>query len=187
LFTREGLRRRIVITLSMSKLVHHIWQAIRFENTAGLSPVFDTQRPICGTGDMRTWYTGKPCGPTKRCHINYCVFDSTWEASEAFRLDRHPRVAAWVKNDHLGFDVLYVFRGVVQKFRPDFLIKLSNGVTLVLEVKGQDSQQNQTKREFLGEWVQAVNEQGGFGRWAWDVSRDPADIDGIVEKHASSE
>ena len=184
LFTREGLRRRIVITLSMSKLVHHIWEAIRFENTARISPVFDAQRPICGTGDMRTWYTGRESWPTKRCHINRCVFDSTWEASEAFRLDRNLRVVAWVKNDHLGFDVLYVFRGVVQKFRPDFLIKLANGVTLVLEVKGQDSQQNQTKREFLAEWVKAVNEHGGFGRWAWDVSRDLADIDGIIEKHA---
>ena len=186
LFTQDELRRRIIITLNMNKLVQHIWQAIRFENTVRLAPVFDTEHPIRGTGDMRPWYTGKPCEATKRCHINCCVFDSTWEASEAFRLDRHPRVAAWAKNDHLGFDVLYVFKGVVQKFRPDFLIRLTNSIMLILEIKGQDSQQNQTKREFLAEWVRAVNEHGGFGRWAWDVSRDPADIDGTIEKHATT-
>jgi type III restriction enzyme len=57
---------------------------------------------------------------------------------------------------------------------------------LVLEVKGEDSPQNQTKREFLAEWVRAVNEQRGFGVWASDVSRDPNDIAGIIERHARS-
>ena len=74
------------------------------------------------------------------------VYDSTWEASEAFTLDHDANVEAWVKNDHLGFEVLYVFKGVVRKYRPDFLIRLNNGKMLVLEVKGQDTQQDQTKR-----------------------------------------
>ncbi|NLE39040.1 MAG: hypothetical protein GX621_13535, partial [Pirellulaceae bacterium] len=47
---------------------------------------------------------------------------------------------------------------------------------------GQDSQQNQTKRKFLGEWVTAVNEHGGFGNWAWDVSRDPSDLVDILAR-----
>jgi type III restriction enzyme len=29
-------------------------------------------------------------------------------------MDNDPNVAAWVKNDHLGFEVLYVYRGWVQ-------------------------------------------------------------------------
>jgi type III restriction enzyme len=81
--------------------------------------------------------------------------------------------------------VLYVFGGVVRKYRPDFLIRLANGLMLVLEVKGLDSQKDQAKRAFLGEWVKAVNEHGGFGRWAWDVSRDPGDVEGIIDKHAT--
>ena len=55
---------------------------------------------------------------------------------------------------------------------------------LVLEVKGQDNQENQTKREFLDEWVRAVNQQGGFGTWAWDVSRHPKDLAGVLQRHA---
>jgi type III restriction enzyme len=53
---------------------------------------------------------------------------------------------------------------------------------LVLEVKGQDSQENQTKREFLDEWVRAVNEQGGFGRWTWAVSRSIGDLPDILDR-----
>jgi type III restriction enzyme len=185
LFNQDPLRRRIILTLNMNKLVQHLWEAIRFENTLALVPIFDAEHPIRSTGDMRTWFTGKPCEYTKRSHINHCVFDSTWEASEAFELDHNPNVAAWVKNDHLGFEILYVFKGVVRKFRPDFLIRLTNGKMLVLEVKAQDSQENQTKREFLKEWVETVNAHGGFGQWAWDVSRDPKDIVALLQKHNS--
>jgi len=185
LFYQDELRRRIVLTLSMNKIVQHIWEAIRFENTEALEPVFDREKPIRSTGDMRTWYTGKPCEVTRRSHISHCVFDSTWEASEAFELERSKQVAAWVKNDHLGYEILYIYKGVVKKYRPDFLIRLTNGTTLVLEVKGQDTQQNRTKREFLDEWVRAVNEHGGFGRWAWDVSFDTGDVGGILKKHSA--
>lgn len=184
LFYQDDLRRRLIITLNMTKVVQHIWEAIRFENTDKLEPVFDRDRPIRSTGDMGTWYSGKPCGFTMRSHINYCVYDSAWEASEAFVLDHNPEVEAWVKNDHLGFEVLYVYRGVVKKYRPDFIVRLRSGDYLVLETKGQDSDQNQTKRRFLEEWVNAVNEHGGFGRWSWDVSRNPGDIGDILVRRA---
>jgi len=185
LFNQDDVRRRIIITLCMSKVVQHIWEAIRFENTEGLEPVFDTEKPIRCTGDMRPWWTGKPCEVTRRSHISHTVFDGTWEATEAFELERSPQVTAWAKNDHLGFEVMYVYKGVVHKYRPDFLIRLANGTMLVLEVKGQDSQQEKTKREFLAEWIKAVNGHGGFGRWAWDVSHDPSDLAGILQRQST--
>jgi type III restriction enzyme len=130
---------------------------------------------------MRTWYTVKPCEYTKKSHINMCVYDSGWEASEAFELDNNSNVKAWVKNEHLGFEILYIFNGVVKKYWPDFIICLKKGDYLVLEIKGQDSQQDRTKREFLNEWVKAVNEHGGFGKWKWTVSKDPADIKELIQ------
>ena len=187
LFNQDDVRRRIILTLSMTKVVQHIWEVIRIENTESLEPVFDSEHPIRCTGDMRTWYTGKPCEVTRRSHISHCVYDSTWEATESFELERNKHVAAWVKNDHLGYEIMYVYKGVVKKYRPDFLIRLTTGKMLVLEVKGQDTQQNRTKRVFLAEWVTAVNGHGGFGQWAWDVSSDPADIAGILAKHATVE
>ncbi len=113
LFNSHDLRRRILLTLNMNKLVQHVFSAIEAENSTALIPVFDSERPIRSTGDMLPWYTGKPCWATDHTHVNFCVFDSTWEASEAFHLDRSPHVEAWVKNDHLGFEVLYLFNGVV--------------------------------------------------------------------------
>ena len=187
LFQVNDFKRRLVITLEMTKVVQHIWEAIRHENTKRLELVFDRDQPIRATGDMRTWYTVKPCAPTARSHINFCVFDSTWEASDAFVLDRASEVAAWVKNDHLGFEVFYVHRGVVRKYRPDFLVRLTSGETLVLETKGQDTDRDRTKRGFLAQWVKAVNQHGGFGRWASDVSKDPGDIHGILARHVRTE
>ncbi len=181
LFNQDDFRRRILIILNMNKLVQHIWEAIRFENTESIIPIFDSDHPIRSTGNMQTWYTGKPCEYTKRSHFNFCVFDSTWEDTEEFELDRNPHVEAWVKNDHLGFEIHYIFSGVVKKYRPDFIIRLKTGKFLILETKGQDTQQDKTKREFLDEWVISVNEYGGFGIWQWAVSNDPADVAGILE------
>jgi len=182
LFYQDELRRRLIITLNMSRIVQHIWEAVRYENTERLEPIFDRDHPIHATGEMRTWYTGKPCERTKKSHINVCVFDSTWEASDAFALDESDAVEAWVKNDHLGFEVLYVYRGVVRKYRPDFLVRLVSGDTLILETKGQDAEQDRVKWRYLDEWVQAVNTKGGFGHWRWAVAKAPGEIRDILIK-----
>ena len=61
---------------------------------------------------------------------------------------------------------------------------------MVLETKGRnkDSEQNRVKRRALEEWVAAVNDHGGFGRWVCDVSRRPGDIQDILaEKLARPE
>ena len=183
LFNEDDKRRRIVITLNMTKVVQHLWEAIRSENALTLEPVFDTERPIRSTGDMLPWYSGKPCEHTQRSHINMCVYDSRWEANESLELDRNQNVLAWVKNDHINFEITYSFRGIIHKFRPDYLVRLANGKTLILEVKGQDDQQQQTKRDFLAEWVRAVNGHGGFGEWTADVSRHPKDVLELLSRH----
>ena len=180
LFGADDLKRRLLLALNMTKVVRHLWQAIRFENAQRFVPVFDRDQPIRSTGDMATWYTGKPCEYAERSHINQCVYDSTWEATEAYALDHSDLVDAWVKNDHLGFELFYVHGGVVHKYRPDFLIRLKSGSMLVLEVKGREREQEQTKRRFLQEWVEAVNAHGGFGRWAWGVAKRPGEVQDIL-------
>lgn len=180
IYHKDDLLRRLIITLNMTKVVQHIWDALRFENTETLEPVFDRDHPIRSTGDMRTWYTGKPCERTKKSHINFCVYDSAWEASDAFHLDESPKVAAWVKNDHLGFEVLYIYRGVVRKYRPDFLIRLNSGEMLILETKGKETEQDRVKSRFIEEWAQAVNTHGGFGKWRYEVVSNPGEIGNII-------
>ncbi|MFS8900283.1 DEAD/DEAH box helicase family protein [Synechococcus sp. H60.2] len=180
LFYQDELRRRLIITLNMSRVVQHVCEAVRQENTERLTPVFDRDHPIGSTGQMRTWYTSKPCERTRKSHINVCVYDSTWEASDAYVLDNSDAVSAWAKNDHLGFEVLYVYGGVVRKYRPDFLVRLSNGDMLILETKGQNTELDRVKQRYLDEWTQAVNAHGAFGRWRWKVARHPGEIRDIL-------
>ena len=180
LFYQDELRRRLIIVLNMSRIVQHVWETVRQENTERLAPVFDRDHPIRSTGEMRAWYTGRPCERTRRSHINVCVYDSTWEASDSFVLDNSEAITAWVKNDHLGFEVLYVYRGAVRKYRPDFLARLENGDVLVLETKGRDTETDKVKRRYLEEWIQAVNSHGGFGRWYSAVANHPGEIRDIL-------
>ena len=78
-------------------------------------------------------------------------------------------------------------RAVFHKFYTDLLIKLSNGKMLILEVKGKDDQQQRTKRDFLNEWIKAMNSDGRFGKWAWAVSFRTSDIKDILRKQSESQ
>lgn len=180
LFNQEEMRRRLIITLNMNKVVQHLWDAIRFTNSEKTVPVFDQDYPIKSTTDMKPWFTSRPSPYTKKSHINFCVCDCAWEDTEAFILDHDTNVEAWVKNDHLGFEVLYIYRGVVRKYRPDFIIRLVNGSYLVLEVKGQEKEQDRVKEVALKEWVKAVNTPGGFGKWYSGVSRSPSGARDVI-------
>ncbi len=184
LFHQDPLRKRILLSLKIDAVVQHLLERANEQNTLHLEPVFDAERPIGSTREMRTWYTTRPCEPTRRSQISHLVVDSGWEKYVAEILERHPAVAGWAKNDHLGFQVLYLWNGSKRKFVPDFLVRLRSGKTLVLEVKGQDSAQDEAKRAALRQWVQAVNEHGGFGIWAADVVlAEPGTARDAVERH----
>jgi len=184
-FYQEDSRKRLLIILNMNKIVHHLFTAIRFANAEEIVPIFDKEIPIKSTENMMLWYTSKPCELAKKSHISHVVLDSTWEFSESMELDRNKFIVSWVKNDHIGFFINYIFKGVFHKYYPDFIIKLSNGKNFILEIKGLDDQQNKTKRKYLDEWIKAVNQDGRFGEWCWDVSFRTADIKDIIEKHSN--
>lgn len=183
LFNRDKIRKNILLTLNISRIIQHFWGAIKDQNAAIFTPVFDSEKPIRSTSDMPTWYTSKPNVWHRKSHINYTIFDSTWEANNANILDRHDTVRAFVKNDHLGFTIKYNYRGVIRNYIPDYLIELTNGDKLILEVKGQDSDENRVKREFLNLWIRAVNETNRFGRWHWAVVFNSTEIIDILDSY----
>lgn len=183
MFNTDPVRQRIIYMMNMNKIVQHLWGFIKLEQTERIVPIFDQNKRVRSTNDMPTWFTSKPCYITQHSQISHCVFDSAWEATESYVLEKNPHVTAWAKNDHLGFEILYVFDGVVRKYTPDFLVKLDNGKTLVLETKGQETRRDKEKRKALAEWVAAVNQCGEFGEWCNDVSYNVADVDGIIEKY----
>ncbi len=175
-YNADDIKRRIILTLNMSKIVRYMIEQINYSSVEYFTPIFDSYKPIKSTEDMLYWFSARPCEYTRKSHINFCTFDSTWEASEAYELDHNPNVLKWVKNDHLGFEIFYLFKGIPRKYRPDFIIQLKNGETLVLEVKGQKKDQDDVKRRALGDWINAVNTDGRFGIWKNAVSYDRSDL-----------
>jgi type III restriction enzyme len=184
LFHAKGVRRRILVALNMDLIVQHVVKHVGQQNVASIEPVFDPEQPIGSTRAMRTWYTTKGNQPTRKSQISHVVGDSSWEIYAATLFDASEKVHGYAKNDHLGFQIYYLWGGSRKRFIPDFIVRLANGRNLVLEIKGEDSPMNSAKRDALALWVKAVNAKGGFGRWCSDVAFKPAELQDILSRHA---
>ena len=55
-------------------------------------------------------------------------------------------------------------------------VRLINGVTLILEIKGYEDDQTRAKHAAARRWVSAVNNWGQLGRWAFHVCRKPQSL-----------
>ncbi|HET9898456.1 MAG TPA: DEAD/DEAH box helicase family protein [Streptosporangiaceae bacterium] len=158
------------------------------DRTEILRPVLRPQGETGSTADV-DFFTTKEVYLTseRRCHVNFVVLDgphgNTWEEAVARHLEVMPQVAAYVKNDHLGFAIPYAFEGRNRQYLPDFLVRLKPADderetrTLIVEVSGGHKPPSQTKEKAettRNLWVQAVNNHGGFGLWNYCELRDPA-------------
>ena len=176
-------RKQLLILLRLDKVVKHILTDIQKQHVCSYHPVYDPHRRIGSTADMTPWKTGKPCEIGDKTHISHVIYDSKWEASEAYLLDKHPFVAAFVKNDkHLGFHIYYQYQGAVRKYLPDYLVRLEDGSHLILEVKGQVDDIAKAKRKALQRWVRCVNGTGQFGLWREDMATEHRTIKDILHK-----
>ena len=141
-----------------------------------LLPVLNKTKPIGSTDDV-DFKTVKPTRMTTSSHVNQVVLDNrTWEASAAFRLEQlvqRGTAKYYVKNQGLGLTIPYEYLGVDHSYVPDFLVKLANEETLVLEIKGWEDNQDKAKHESARRWVRAVNNWGRLGQWRFHVNKDP--------------
>lgn len=186
LWHQDPIRRRLLFALNMDTVVAHVSRFVTEQNIERQELIYDEHQPIGSTAYMRPWLTTKPCAPTQRSQISHVVYDSTWEKMVADICEQHPDISAWAKNDHLDFKLRYLWRGSSRNFVPDYLIRFTNGKTLVLEVKGQDSPQNAAKRAAMDIWIKAVNTQGGFGHWVFSTVFDPSKTRDVIEQALAS-
>ena len=56
-------------------------------------------------------------------------------------------------------------------------MRLANGVTVVLEIKGFEDDQAKAKHTAAKRWVTAVNNYGQLGKWAFHVCHNPQLLD----------
>jgi type III restriction enzyme len=150
------------------------------------------ERPVVAPGSAGErstryveFYTGRQPWPAQKCHLNAIVADTkTWEQAAATALDAHIRVKRWVKNDHLGFVVPYRKDGLRRKYLPDFLVELTDGRRLIVEVKGELGDA-EIKAAAAYRWCEAVNNDGRYGAWSYRMVRHPADLLKILDEVAA--
>ncbi len=154
----------------INDIVEHVVGCIQYEKTT--STYFkpdDPAHPVKSTKTMPRWYSRRrwlPEDDVSKCHLNVGVYDTEPEKDAMREFERNSLVRAWVKNDqHLGFRIPYHFEGAWHDYYPDFLAVLDNGVTAVIEVKGAEEEEAGRKQKALDEWVDAVNNDGGYGAW----------------------
>ncbi len=90
-----------------------------------------------------------------------------------FQLESSADVVCYARNDRLEFTIPYEFYGQPFFYEPDFIVRLRNGVHVVLEIKGQPHEDTDAKHQAAKRWVQAVNHWGRLGRWDFLVCREP--------------
>ncbi|MCK9195498.1 MAG: hypothetical protein M0P16_00775 [Syntrophales bacterium] len=111
---------------------------------------------------------------TIRSHINAVVLDSTWEQTAAFYLEQQTdHVFCYVRNDRPFLLIPYEYEGAQHHFEPDYLVRLKNGRTLILEMKGEEDDQDRQKYQVARRWVAAVNHWGRLGTCDFKTCRDP--------------
>jgi type III restriction enzyme len=143
------------------------------QGEAPLIPLLNRYKQI-GTTAQVHFKTVKPVQATQKSHINSVACDTnSWEQAAMFQLEASPHVICYAKNDRLEFNIPYEFYENQQVYEPDFLVKLTSGVTLVVEIKGQTHAETDAKHQAAKRWVSAVNNWGKLGRWEFLVNRDP--------------
>lgn len=142
-----------------------------------LMPILNRYEPMGSTSGVE-FKTTKPCFPTMMSHINQVVADTQqWEQSAAFRLEMAARngiLSFYAKNDHLGLMIPYEYLGVEHNYLPDFLVRMTDGTTVLLEIKGHEDNQDRAKHDSAGRWVSAVKNWGKLGKWSMHVCRNPS-------------
>lgn len=110
----------------------------------------------------------------RRCHINWVILDSDWEAEFCRVAEAHSKVKAYVKNHSLGLEVPYQYGSENRTYRPDFIVMVNDGhgeddlLHLIVEIKGYRREDAKVKKDTMETyWVPGVNHLKTYGRWAF--------------------
>jgi len=138
--------------------------------------VLDPYNPVGSTAhvNFNTSKTYRYETDARKCHINWIILDSDWEAEFCRVAESHPKVLAYVKNHNLGLEVPYRYGSETRTYIPDFIVQIDDGkggedpLNLIVEIKGyrrEDAKEKKATMETY--WVPGVNNHGHYGRWAF--------------------
>ena len=157
--------------------------------------VLDPYNPVGSTAyvNFNTSKTRRYETDARRCHINWVILDSDWEAEFCRVAEAHPQVKTYAKNHNLGLEVPYRYGSETRTYVPDFIVMVDDGradddpLHLIVEIKGyrrEDAKEKKTTMEAY--WVPGVNNHVHYGRWAFaefvDVYEMQSDFEAKVEQ-----
>jgi type III restriction enzyme len=143
---------------------------------------FDTRRPVYATRE-------------DKCHISHVVADTdSWEQKMAETIEDMPEVSRYVKNHNLGFTIPYTLGGEEKNYIPDFIVCIDDGhgptdlLNLIVEVTGEKKKDKAAKVATARTlWIPAINNHGGFGRWAFIEINDPWNAQNAIRDSLNEE
>jgi len=143
---------------------------------------FDTRRPVYATHE-------------NKCHISHVVADTdSWEQKMAETIEDMPEVIRYVKNHNLGFTIPYTLGGEEKNYIPDFIVCIEDGygptdlLNLIVEVTGEKKKDKAAKVATARTlWIPAMNNHGGFGRWAFIEINDPWNAQNTIRDYLKKE
>ena len=139
------------------------------------NPTGSTAHVNFSTSKPNRWKTDP-----RKCHVNWVVLDSNWEAEFCRVAEAHPKVKSYMKNHNLGLEVPYRSGSNARTYIPDFIVQIDDGhgeddrLHLVAEVKGYRDEDAKAKKLTMETyWVPGVNNLQTYGRWSFAEFRDP--------------
>ena len=171
--------REIGLQTYAEQITGRLFDAIVPDDAQGepsLLPRLNRYRPIGSTTSVH-FKTVRPVQPTEASHLNYVACHTTsWEQAAMFQIEQAAKdgvVECYVRNYRLEFTIPYELYGEPRAYEPDFIVRLRDGVSVVLEIKGAPDADADAKHQAAHRWVQAVNNWGELGKWAFLICRDP--------------
>jgi type III restriction enzyme len=166
------LRYKTLAEMACSKIAAGITRAHLGENR--VKAILDPYNPLGSTSAVNfntskrdRWETD-----SRKCHVNWVILDSDWEAEFCRVAESHPQVIKYVKNHNLGLDVPYQFGSEVRRYVPDFIVQIDDGkgaddpLNLIVEIKGYRGEDAKEKKATMEtKWVEGVNNLKAYGRW----------------------
>jgi len=134
---------------------------------------------------------------SRKCHINWVILDSDWEAEFCRVAESHPKVKAYVKNHNLGLLVPYKYGSIKRTYIPDFIVTIDNGpdkdpINLIIEIKGYRREDAKEKKSTMENyWIPGVNNDGKYGQWAFaeftEVHEIESEFNNLINRVSATE
>lgn len=161
-----------------------------------IQAILDPYNPTGSTSYVRFTTSKRDRWETdpRRCHVNWVILDSDWEAELCRVVEAHPRVKAYVKNHNLGLEVPYLYGSQPRKYVPDFIVLVDDGhgdddlLHLIVEIKGYRRDDAVAKKNTMDTyWIPGVNNDGRYGRWAFAELTEVYEIESDFEQRVEQE